>query len=155
MNPRNFSHSSNFFFGSTLFGEETLYRVQSCNLPGISFSHSMISKGAVQGWLQGDTIQYNDITLDIILDEGLKSWRDIVETAIRMRNPESSDGENIERTSWLEIHDDNSKVILKLVLNNSRIDNISDVIFSTITEDDILVMPITVKYDYFTVIFED
>lgn len=151
MSIRNFSHTSNFFFGSTLLGEETLYRVQSCNLPGVSFSHIQTSKSSVIGWIQGDTIQYNDITLDIILDEGLKTWKEIINKIIKMRDPETSDGSNLEAESWLEIHDDNSNIVLKLILNGSRIDSISDVIFSTITEDEVLVMPLTIKYDYFTV----
>ena len=151
-NTRNFTHTSNFFFGTTLFGEETLYNIQTCNLPGMNFSHIQVSKRSVMGNIQGDTIVYNDLSIGIIVDEELKVWKDIVGTLQKMREPEYSTAEQIERISWLEIHDDNSNKVLKIELTGSMIDSLGDLDFNTTGEDDIIVLPVNIKYDYYKIV---
>lgn len=151
-NTRNFTHTSNFFFGTTLFGEETLYNIQMCNLPGMQFSHIQISRRAVQGNIQGDTLVYNDLNIDIIVDEKLEVWKDIVQSMQRMRDPKTSNGEQIERMSWLEIHDDNSNKVLRIELSGSMIESLGDLEFNTTGEDEIISLPVTVKYDYYKIV---
>ena len=148
---RNFSHTSNFFFGSNLFGEETLYAIQSCNLPGLSFTHIMTATRGVSAYIQGDTITYTDLNIEIIVDEELKTWKDIVGSMQKMRDPVTSSGELIEKISWLEIHDDNSKLILKLYFQGSKIESIGDLQYLSTGEDEILILPCTIKYDYYTI----
>ena len=150
-NPRNFTHSSNFFFGTNLFGEETIYSIQNFNLPGISFTHIDMAKSSVRGVIEGDTILYNDLSINIILDEKLEVWKDIITTMQKMRNPYTSEGEYIHKRAWLEIHDDFSKIVLKIWFEDVMIESIDDIPFASNQEDEIITLGITLKYDYFTI----
>jgi len=150
-NIRNFSHTSNFFFSTTLFGEQTTYRLQSVNLPGLSFSHIQTSKSSVLGNLEGDTIIYSPLSMNFIIDENLDTWRELVSTAQKMRNPVDSTGELIEKYAILEIHDDNSNKILTLDFKGVMLESIGDLEFNTTSEDDILTLDVNVVYDYYVV----
>jgi len=150
-NLRNFAHTSNFAFGTNLFGESTVYSVQECNLPGISFNHIEVAKRAVFGNIQGDTLTYNNLYINIILDEDLKNWIEIVSSLQKMRDPTTTNGISISEDSWLEIHDDNSNRVLKLSFKNCILETIEDVAFSTTSEDEILTVGINIKYDYYTI----
>lgn len=154
-NLRNFTHSSNFIFQTNLFtNEETNYNVQEAPLPGLSFSHIQASKSSAFLNFQGDTLTYNDLTLNFIMDEKLVIWREIVSSMLKMRDPYTTEGENIEKSSYLEIHDDNSKIVLKLEFINCMIESIDDLQYSTNTEDEIITCSVNIKYDYYTIVQE-
>jgi len=152
-NMRSFSHNSNFFFQTNLFNEEeTSYAIQEVNLPGVSFSHIQTSARSVMGNIQGDTLTFNDLTLNLIIDEDLVVWKEIMNKILEMRNPENELGKQIEKYSYLEIHDDNSNKILKLEFINCMIESIDDLAYNTTSEDEVITCSITIKYDYFVVI---
>jgi len=150
-NVRNFSHTSNFLFTGTLFGEETTYKLQSINLPGVSFSHPQLAGSSVLGWAQGDTAVYNAVNMSFIMDENLELWKEIHRYLVKMRDPETSFGELNEKQGYLEIHDDNSNLVLKLRFVNMVIESISDLDFSTIQEDEIMTLEVTALYDYYVI----
>ena len=153
MSVRNFSHNSNFFFQTNLFSEEeTSYAIQEVNLPGVSFSHIQASARSVMGNFQGDTLTFNDLTLNLIIDEDLVVWKEIMNKMLTMRNPENELGELVEKYSYLEIHDDNSNQILKLEFKDCMIESIDDLAYNTTSEDEIITCSITIKYDYFVII---
>jgi len=150
-NVRNFTHSSNFVFTTTLFGEETSYKLQGMNLPGVSFSHIQISRSAVFGNMQGDTVTYSPLNMQFIVDENLEIWKELVGVIQKMRNPETSEGFLNEKYGILEIHDDNSKKVMSLEFTDVMLESIGDLDFSTITDDEILTLDVSVSYDYYTV----
>lgn len=151
-NNRNFTHSSNFIFITNLFNDEqTSYAVQEVNLPGLSFSHVQASTRSSMLNLQADTLNFNDLTLNLVVDENLKVWKEIVGKLTRMRDASTTEGENIEEMSFLEVHDDNSKLVLKLEFSGCMIESIDDLSFSTISEDEIITCSVTLKYDYYQV----
>jgi hypothetical protein len=152
-NTRNFTHNSNFFFGTNLFGEEATYNTQVVNLPGLSFSHINLSRQSSLLNMQGDTITYNDLTVEIIVDEELKVWKDIVGSLLKMREGESGLGENLEKSAFLEIHDDNTKKILKLEFENCMIESIDDLSYNTNSDDEIITVSVTIKYDFYRIIY--
>lgn len=152
-NLRNFTHSSNFFFVTNLFSnEETTYSIQEVNLPGLSFSHIQAANRSALLNLQGDTLTFNDLILNIIIDEKLTVWKEIIGTMLKMRDAYSTKGENIEEMSFLEIHDDNSNLVLKLEFSGCMIETIDDLSYSTISEDEIVTCSVTIKYDYFRIV---
>lgn len=151
MSTRNFTHNSNFIFGTNLFGEETTYAIQECTLPGVTFSHIDIGRQSVMGHMQGDTLVYNDLSISIIIDEELKTWKEIVQSMQQMRNPVDGNGKIIEKMGWLEIHDDNTNKILKLDFVGMMLESIDDLQYSTNSEDEIITCSIGLKYDYYTI----
>jgi len=149
MSVRNFTHKSNFIFGSNLLDENSIYYVQSTNLPGLSLNHISTSTRSMSLNFQGDTLVFNDLNLNIILDEELNTWKDIVNTIFKMRK--DGVGTLADQTSWLEIHDDNSNLILKLFFHGSLIESIGDVEYESNSEDDILTLPLTIKYNFYSI----
>lgn len=148
---RNFSHTSNYFFGTTLFGEETLYSIQTCNIPGLSFNHIVTSHRSIKVNLTADTLEFGDLSVSIILDEDLEIWKDIVNTMFTIREQDEGIGVVVEKESWLEIHNDDSKTILKLWFHRCMLSSISDLDFNTTSEDEILVLNVVIKYDHYTI----
>ena len=149
---RNFTHNSNFMFQTNLFKEEeTIYAIQECNLPGMSFSHIQLSKSSVFGNMQGDTLTYNDLLISIIIDEELLVWKEIVNNLQKMRNPEST-GEQIMKIGYLIIQDDNTNEVLRLEFTDMMVENIDDLNYSTNTDDEIITCTVTIRYDYYTIL---
>ena len=151
---RNFTHNSNFVFNTNLFGEETQYNIQEVQLPGLSFAHMQTSTNSTFLNMQGDTLTYNDLTLNFIIDEDLMVWKEIVKSLQTMRDPTSGTGELLEKYSYLEIHDDNSKLVLKLEFINCMIEGIDDLAYNTTSQDEIITCSATIKYDYYTIVEE-
>ena len=151
-NSRNLSHSSNFLFSTSIFGTETIYNIQNCNLPGISFSHINVSKSSTKGFVQADTPDYNQLNITIILDENMEIWKSIIKSIQTMREPYESIADDVKSNAWLEIHDDNSSTVVKLEFIDARIESISDVLYTTTDDDEILTVDVTIDYDFFVVI---
>ena len=151
-NLRNFSHNSNFIFSTNLFGEETTYKLQTINLPGVNFSHTQVSKSAVFGNTQGDTVTYNPLSLSFIVDENLEIYKEFITLVQKMRNPDNTTSEQIEKYGYLEIQDDNTNTILKVELKNIMLESIADLQYSTNTEDEIITLDVSLVYDYFTLV---
>jgi len=152
MSSRNFTHNSNFIFNTNLFSDEDVsYYVQEANLPGLGFSHIQVGRQSSMMNFQGDTLIYNDLTLNFIIDEELKVWKDIIVKMQKMREVYEGTAENIEKSGYLEIHDDNSKIIIKIEFINLMIESIDDLQFSTNTEDEIITCSINLKYDYYNI----
>ena len=150
---RNFTHNSNFFFQTNLFNEEeTLYAIQECNLPGMSFSHIQVSKSSVFGNMQGDSITYNDLLLSLIIDEELNVWKEVVNKLQKMRTPEPTTGEEIMKMGYLIIQDDNTNEVLRLEFRDVMVENIDDLSYSSNADDEIITCTITLRYDYYTIV---
>jgi len=152
---RNFTHTSNFLFITNLFGKETTYYIQGVNLPGLNFSHIETSHRGGNLKLQGDTLVFNDLILNFIIDENLTVWKEITEIMLKMRKPDNgsfTSKEDYKKYSYLEIHDDNSNKILKLEFIDSRIESIEDLMFSTNNSDEIITCTVYLKYDYYNII---
>jgi hypothetical protein len=130
---------------------ETVYNIQECNLPGMSFSHISTSKRSSNLNFQGDTITFNDLTVNIIVDEKLNVYKDIISTLLKMREPYSSEGELIQKNAWIEIQDDNTNTILKVNFHNCFIESVDDLSYSTNNEDEIITCSCTIRYDYYTI----
>jgi len=152
MSHRNFSHNSNFIFQTNLFENDTFfYYLQECNLPGLSFSHIEMPKNAVLGNIQGDTITYSPLSISIIIDEKLETWKNIINVAQKMRNPVSSTGEPISKWGHLTIQDDNTNQVVKLEFRDMMLESISDLTYSTTSEDEIITCTVDIKYDFYTI----
>lgn len=150
---RNFSHNSNFVFQTNLFeDEETIYGIQGVNLPGVNFTHVQVQRSAIMGNIQGDTMIYNDLSVQLIMDEKLVIWKSIMSKLQKMREPGHSTSEQIERMGYLIIQDDNANQMLKLEFTGMMIESIDDLQFASNSDDEIITCGVTIKYDYFTVV---
>lgn len=151
MNNRNFTHTSNFIFGTNLFSEDVTYYAQTINVPGISFGHIESSTRSVKFNLQSDTMEFSPLNITLIVDEQLENWKQIFKTLKRMREQDKGTGEKVEEYLWIEIHDDNSQKILHLDFYGAMLESLGDLTFNTTSEDEIVTTDIVIKYDYYDI----
>jgi len=152
MGNRNFITASNFYFSTDLFGGLVEYNIQAVNLPGLGFNHIKINKNSIKGNIQGDTLEFDMLSVTVILDEDFLVWKKMVNTLLLMREPYHSTSEYITKNATLFIKNHNSKTILKLEFNDVQLERIGEVEFTT-TEDegDIITSTIDLTYDFFTI----
>jgi hypothetical protein len=87
------------------------------------------------------------------MDEKLVIWGSIVNTMQnKMRSPEEGKGVSVSKTGFLEIHDDNANEVLKLEFHGMMLESIDDMLFTTTTEDDIITLGVSMRYDYYTIV---
>ena len=154
-NVKNFSHSSSVYFVMDIFGREVTYNVQRVNLPGISFSNIELVKTAQRFLKQGDTPTYNTLSVDIILDENLEIWKEIVSTFQKMTIEGDGDMYLTEFSSFLHIFDEKDKSILKLDFIDCVLQSIGDIEFDTTSDDQELTLTLTIDYAFFFFIKEE
>jgi len=65
--------------------------VQSIVIPDVNLGGTQVSSPFVTIPLPGDTLVYTELQLTYIMDEDMKSWREIYEWMFNLGNPESRD----------------------------------------------------------------
>lgn len=66
------------------------FLVQSVNLPGISLGFTEIPTQATFVRVPGTIVNFSQVTLSFIIDEGMNSWHEIYSWMTRLGNPETS-----------------------------------------------------------------
>lgn len=150
MNIKNFTHQSNIFFGSTLFGRDFTAFVQRLNLPGISFSNIELSKTATKFYIQGDTPNYENLTIDLIVDEEFIVWREIMNHFQLMTKVGNGDQTPMVFSSFLHIFNEKDKSILRIDFTDCVLESISSLEFDTTSDDQELTISLSINYAYFT-----
>ena len=151
-NVRNLAFDSNVFFGSTLLSQDTLYRVQETELPGITVNH--INENTKVGVIniQGSIAEYSPISITLILDEDLLIWKEIIKIMQKYHTPGTNLCEPLVGDSWIEIRDNRNNYKFKLELKNTYIKSIGNVTYKTTGDNEIITVKIELVYDYFEVI---
>lgn len=150
MNNKNFSHQSNVFFGCSLFKRDFTAFVQRVSLPGISFSNIEASKMAVKFYAPGDTPTYNPLNVDILLDDKLELWKEIVQHFQRGTIPGVGDNNLVEFESFVHIFGEDDKSIMRLNFHHCLLENIGDVEYDSSSEDAELTLSLSINYAYYT-----
>lgn len=149
MNYKNFNHQSNVAFSSNLFGREFNAFVQRVNLGGISLSNIELSKTSVKFFTQGDTPTYETLTLDIIIDDELYLYEEIINKFQRMTKVGQGDMRLTEFTSFINIYNEKDKSILRIQYNNCFLSNVSGLEYDASGEDTHLTLTLSIDYSYF------
>jgi hypothetical protein len=148
-NNKNFALDTSIYFGTTLFAEDTLYNVQSVNLPGVDFSHPQIasrSGALITG--QADNITFNDLQLTLIIDEGFNIWKDIMTNAFKMVKVTQPMFNKNFHDAYVVITDSQGNDILKVWFRNAQITSIGDLSFASSNMNEHLTLDVGLKYDY-------
>lgn len=151
MVTRNLAYTSNVMFGTTLFDRDWNYFVQKTNIPGINFQNIQLSKGFTNFPLQGDTPTYDTLQLQLLCDENLKVWKELIHLSQLMTNPENSDAMIKNFEAFLFIFNEQDKLILNLRFHSCQFQSVGSVDFDT-TSDALLYIPVTIEYAYFEIV---
>jgi hypothetical protein len=149
---KNFALDTSIYFGSALLSNDTLYNVQTVNIPGVDFSHAQVGgrAGALFN-VQADTITFSDLNLSIIVDEQFKIWKEVMLKALKRINVQDGTFSNKENDSFIVIVDSQGNDLLKIWFKNSRIINVGDMTYTHAGENNLVLLDLSLKYDYFEI----
>lgn len=150
MNNRNFNHSSNIYFGCELFSRDFIANVQKVNIPGISYNNVELNKSAVKFYKQGCTAVYNTLSVDVLVDENLFVWKEIMDRFQTMTKVGDGDMEMMEFNSFIHIFNEQDKSIMKLNFEDCIIQSIGDLNFQSDGNDEELTVTLSIDYAFYT-----
>lgn len=151
MNTRNFQRDTQIEFGTRLFGEITSYNVQTVMIPGIDTTNIEIPNRGVMAELQGDQILFQDLSLTLLVDEDLNTWKDLMKHMFDHIQLPSGHFELNQANSWITIRDSAGKIMLNLVFHGSNITSVSGMSYDTTGEDTEITLDISIRYDYYSI----
>ena len=143
---KNFALNTNITFGTSLFGTDISYSIQSVNLPGLTVGTVDLPNRyeVLVGKVASRNMDYNDLTMTVICDENLTNWYKLIEIIL------SHKGINSKNDAWLKITDNNGRKVLEMSINNIIITSIGDLAYDMTSENTELVFELTIKYDYYS-----
>lgn len=149
MNTRNFQRDTQIEFGTRLFGEETTWNIQNIMIPGIDMDSPETYTRGSKALIQGDSIEYQELSLTFIIDEEMKVWKELMNYLFENVNTTESTFMLNPADSWITIRDSKGSDILTITYTNSHITNIGSLSYDSTGEDAELVLDVSIRYDYF------
>ena len=127
------------------------YFVQKVMIPGFSFGVTEIPTGSTKLNIVGDTIDFEDLTVSLILDEDLKAWKE-VHADMMQKDPETGNmiPSNREYDINIIILSSKNNPILNMKFKDSKIRNVGGISYDVTTSEE-LFFDITFAYDYSTI----
>lgn len=127
-------------------------RVVGSNIPGFTLGQLEIPRPVVKDKRPGDSLDYNDLSVNVICDEDLKAFKTIYEYLILSANPNTSDleiNENVfDAKLFLTTNKNNINHILWF--RNCFFKSISDInLESTTTEEEAPTFTIELGYSFY------
>ena len=150
INNNSYSTSSNIQFGSSEM-KDIWWNAQTFQLPAINMTPPKVNtrSGAFVN-LASDTVDYDDLTIDIILDKEWKIYDELYAHFLKRLNVET--GEFLKEGTfdlWIEFFDGTGKSIKKFWFYRCRLLSFGDMQVTTQTsEDEHNYLSMTFTYDY-------
>lgn len=138
-------------FTTTLFTPDTSYYVQEVNLPGVSINHPVENTRVGTINLQGDVLSYNNLNLRLLVDEKLNLWKEILATFQKYHIPGTNTCEPVVGESFLEVYDGKNNYMFKVSFHNCYLSNLEDLNYMSTSDNETLVLGLTIVYDYYTI----
>jgi len=151
MNANNLAQKTNFTAGSSAFKNIPFF-LTALNIPGFNLGHNQLgARGGARGISSADTIQWNSLSLDILIDEDFKIYTEIMNIIRTNVNVETGNFNDFVFDFWIEVNNNKGNKILKLEFKDCRIDTVGDIQLDT--QDDITehLLNISMLYDYYTI----
>lgn len=155
-NTRSLGIKSGLVFVTTMFtdNEEIEYYIQEVNLPGLSVDHPKPQKGRYSFQVSGGILNYEDISIKLLVDEKFNIWKQIVKK-MQFYRDDSNNGvihkDDVDST-LLVMSPEGDEVILRVLLHGCKIKNVESLAFSSIENDDQLTLTITISFDYLEIL---
>lgn len=152
-NLRNNALSTTSLFTSTLLNKDTYYRVQKVNLPGLSISNieTAMNMGIALNF-PGTTVQYQLLTLTLIIDTQLNAWKEIVRYFQRLSTVNEGYNEDLTHMSLLQIYDSKNNYLFKIEFYGCLLHTLSDLDYDTTGNNEEFTIQIQIHYDYYKIV---
>ena len=149
MNYSNLAQRTNWIAGSDYF-ENLQFYLTFCSIPGLTFSHPEVGgRGSAKLNLSGDTLTYNPLSLEILIDEDFVIYHEFMKRIEENISVDHSSFADINFDFWVQINNNKGHKLFKMEFYHCRIDNIADVILDTTDDSTEYTLPIDLKYDYY------
>jgi len=150
-NIRNFQRDTQIEFGTRLFDEVITYNVQNVLLPGIDMDDAEAHTRGIKALIQGDSVEFQELSLTIIVDEEMKVWKDLMKKMFEhIEIPDNTFTLN-PADSWITIRNSKGEDVMTVTFYESHITTIGSLSYDSTGEDDELIMDISIRYDYFLI----
>lgn len=151
MNYNNLAQKTNFTAGSSVFKDVPFF-ITALNIPGFNLNHNPLgARGGTHVLSSGDTISWNQLSIDILLDEDLKIYSELMAIIKKNINVESGTFDDFIFDFWIEINNNKGNLVLKLNFTNCRIDSIGDIQLDTQDDSTEHLMNFSMVYDFYTI----
>lgn len=153
MNYNNLAQKTNYVAGSVALELAPFY-LTTVNIPGINFTHVDVGGKAGRFSVTGDTLSYNILSFEMLIDEDFKIYHEFMDKAIKAINSETGTFASQEFDFWIQINNNKGNKLFKIEFYNCRLESIGDIQLDSqdeITEHN---MNVDIKYDYFKIIKE-
>ena len=143
--------SSNFTFDFAVSKKFTFF-VQEGGIPGFSLSQIDIPHVSQRFPRPGDAITFNPLSLTLLVDEDLKTYIELYNELIEMKNPETGEIKEWKDSTFtgiLAITTNKNNYNFIISFYDCWVSSITDLIFSTTSEDQPITFNIEIYYSYF------
>lgn len=152
MNYNNLAQKTNWTAGSDKFPLLPFY-LTNISIPGMNFSVPETgSRFGSRINLASDTISYNSLNFDFLIDEDFEIYKAFYKYIIESINPEKGTFADRSFDLWVELNNSKSNKIMKFEFYNCRIESIGDIELDTTDDSTESTMNLGIKFDYFKVI---
>jgi hypothetical protein len=127
--------------------------VQEVNIPGITIGIIEHPWQSMKDKMPGDSIEFNNLTLTVILDEDLKSLKEIIDNCMISHNPTTNTYHNKNALFDATLHLTSNKNNVKhtLTFYDAWIQSFSDIsLQTTSSEDEQVTVQFEIVYNYYT-----
>lgn len=145
-----FSQSSNYRVGISILGDDVLY-AQNITVPGLNFTvPEASSRGGSRVIFGGDSVLYDTIVIDLILDSKLQIYKNLITEVHKYINPNNGTFSGKSFTCWVDIADSFGKSLIKLEYFDCYLESVSGLDFTS-AEDQEMTLSLTIRFDNFEI----
>lgn len=150
-NANNIAQRTNFILGTSKLPKSVLM-VQTVSIPSISVNHitGIGGRFGVQLKVGADNSEYSDISVDVLLDEDLEVFKEVMQLMQAQVHPGDGIFEDTDWEFWLQINNNKGHPLFRIDFIHSRLSSISDISLDSM-DDSQNTMSLTITYDYYTI----
>jgi len=128
------------------------YQITEASLPSVTFGESPTPHRNQEGYVPGDTIIYDPISLTFIIDEKLRSYTTILDWMVECRDQGVTAVKDIELLLFTNHNNPRTRIRFTRAFPTS----LSEILFTSTTSDtQYLTASATFRYDYYKVEKQD
>jgi len=155
INTRNYSQKTNYKCGSSDLDILPFF-IQTMSIPGINFNSPEIGGRTGSKFnLASDSVTFNNLSLDIVLDEDYLVYKEIMNLIFSKINVETGTFSDNIFSLWVEMTDDMGKTVMKIEYNNCRFESVGDIQLDVMDDSTETTFSVDIKYDYYSIIYSD
>jgi len=155
MNHLNFSQSNDFTCGTKELPLST-FMIQRVSIPSIDLSPTELnSRAGAKFTVAGDTLSFGTLDIEILIDESFSSYKELYQMLTKHVSLEKGTFGDFQFDFWVEGNNALGNSKIKWEFYNCRFQSFGSIDFSTTDDLTERTFSISLKFDYYEVLFPD